>query len=151
MLVDRRAKYRADLHDAYKPYYDALCGILSDYWQPISSFRSFATQDGLYAQGRTQPGSIVTRVPGGLSFHNYGLATDWGYFNNPGEWSDLRSDAPLWNEYTSACEKVGLRCLAWEKPHNEIPLKTPLAEIFEAYKKGGPSAITPLIKAGLPA
>jgi peptidoglycan L-alanyl-D-glutamate endopeptidase CwlK len=39
--------------------------------------RTFAEQDLLYAQGRTKPGSIVTRARGGYSYHNYGLALDF--------------------------------------------------------------------------
>jgi len=39
-------------------------------------FRSIAYQDGLYAQGRTKPGKVVTNAKGGSSFHNYGLAID---------------------------------------------------------------------------
>ena len=41
-----------------------------------SGFRSVADQNTLYAQGRTQPGNIVTNARGGRSLHNYGLAVD---------------------------------------------------------------------------
>jgi peptidoglycan L-alanyl-D-glutamate endopeptidase CwlK len=40
------------------------------------TFRTFAEQDSLYAQGRTKPGKIVTNAKGGQSYHNYGLAID---------------------------------------------------------------------------
>lgn len=40
------------------------------------TLRTFAEQDGLYAQGRTKPGQVVTQAKAGLSFHNYGLAID---------------------------------------------------------------------------
>lgn len=40
------------------------------------TLRTFAEQDGLYAQGRTKPGKIVTNAKGGQSYHNYGLAID---------------------------------------------------------------------------
>lgn len=40
-------------------------------------WRSFAEQDKLYGQGRTQPGKIVTNCRGGDSFHNYGVAFDF--------------------------------------------------------------------------
>lgn len=39
-------------------------------------FRSFERQNELYAQGRTQPGKIVTNAKGGQSNHNYGCAID---------------------------------------------------------------------------
>lgn len=41
-----------------------------------STYRTFAEQDILYAQGRTSPGNIVTNAKGGQSFHNYGVAFD---------------------------------------------------------------------------
>lgn len=40
------------------------------------TFRTFAEQADIYAQGRTKPGKIVTKSPPGYSFHNYGLAID---------------------------------------------------------------------------
>ena len=40
------------------------------------TLRTFAEQDGLYAQGRTKGGAIVTYAKGGQSYHNYGLAID---------------------------------------------------------------------------
>lgn len=41
-----------------------------------SGRRTMAEQNALYAQGRTKPGSIVTRAKGGSSPHNFGLAVD---------------------------------------------------------------------------
>lgn len=46
----------------------------------ISSLRSYAEQDALYAQGRTKPGRIVTRARAGYSNHNFGIAFDVGVF-----------------------------------------------------------------------
>ena len=46
----------------------------------LSGYRSYAEQDALYAQGRTQPGSIVTKARGGYSNHNFGIAFDVGVF-----------------------------------------------------------------------
>lgn len=42
----------------------------------ISTYRTFAEQDALYAQGRTTPGNIITNARGGESFHNYKIAFD---------------------------------------------------------------------------
>ncbi|MUK89780.1 M15 family peptidase [Ornithinibacillus sp. L9] len=41
------------------------------------SFRTFERQEELYAQGRSEEGSIVTYAKGGESYHNYGLAIDF--------------------------------------------------------------------------
>ena len=42
-----------------------------------SGYRSFAEQDKLYAQGRTEPGMKVTNARGGYSQHNWGIAADF--------------------------------------------------------------------------
>ncbi|MBI5894757.1 MAG: M15 family metallopeptidase [Desulfobacterales bacterium] len=46
----------------------------------ISGLRTYAEQDALYAQGRTQPGPKVTGARGGYSNHNFGIAFDIGVF-----------------------------------------------------------------------
>jgi len=58
--------------------YDEICSALTGRAMCRFSFtlRTFAEQDALFAQGRTKPGSIVTKAKGGLSMHNYGLAID---------------------------------------------------------------------------
>ncbi|SDI20755.1 peptidoglycan L-alanyl-D-glutamate endopeptidase CwlK [Alteribacillus persepolensis] len=48
-------------------------------------YRSHEEQDGLYAQGREEPGSIVTNAKGGESYHNYGLAIDFAIEKPNGE------------------------------------------------------------------
>lgn len=57
----------------------------------VSSLRTMAEQQAIWARGRTMPGKIVTWAPPGSSYHNYGLAVDlcpfledqsnldWGY------------------------------------------------------------------------
>ena len=41
-----------------------------------STYRDNASQDALYAQGRTKPGKIVTNAKAGQSWHNYKCAVD---------------------------------------------------------------------------
>lgn len=43
----------------------------------VQGLRTIEEQNGLYAQGRTKPGNIVTNAKGGSSYHNYGLAIDF--------------------------------------------------------------------------
>lgn len=143
-MIERRLKYRAGLHKLYLPYYDSLCQILSDDWQPVAGLRSFEEQDELYAHGRTRPGPVVTQARGGLSFHNYGLATDWDYFHD-GQYSPLRLEDPLWKEYVDACEKVGVRCITWEKPHNEFPSRVGIRALYEAFQDDGISGVVELL------
>lgn len=42
-----------------------------------STYRDHESQNELYAQGRTKPGTIVTKAKGGESFHNYRVAADY--------------------------------------------------------------------------
>ena len=41
-----------------------------------STYRDNASQDALYAQGRTKPGKLVTNAKAGQSWHNYRCAVD---------------------------------------------------------------------------
>lgn len=138
-------RFRKGLHIVYTPLYDALCALLPEHWQPISGFRSFDEQRILYAKGRTVAGDKVTNAPAGMSFHNYGLATDWDYFDN-GRYAPLKFDDHRWREYVDACEKVGLRCLSWEKPHNELPLGVPPRRLLEEYNMRGIKGLDALIE-----
>lgn len=52
----------------------------------FETWRSLDRQEGLYAQGRTKPGKVVTRAVPGKSFHLHGLAFDWA-FKVKGAWS----------------------------------------------------------------
>lgn len=56
----------------------------------ISGLRTYDEQNELYAQGRTEPGSIVTNARGGYSNHNFGVAFDVGVF----EGSKYIDDSP---------------------------------------------------------
>lgn len=52
----------------------------------FEGYRSPERQNKLYAQGRTQPGAIVTNARAGESFHNYGVAVDI-VFKGDSPWS----------------------------------------------------------------
>ena len=54
----------------------------------ICTLRTIEEQNQLYAQGRSKPGKIVTKAPGGQSYHNYGLAFDC---------VPLINEKPAWN------------------------------------------------------
>ncbi len=58
----------------------------------ISGTRTFAEQDRLYAQGRTEPGNVVTNARGGQSNHNYGIAWDVGIFTTAGKYIDALAE-----------------------------------------------------------
>jgi peptidoglycan L-alanyl-D-glutamate endopeptidase CwlK len=48
----------------------------------ISGTRTYAEQQKLYDQGRTEPGKIVTNAKPGSSWHNHGVAFDIGVFKD---------------------------------------------------------------------
>lgn len=62
------------------------------------TLRTWEEQDGLYAQGRTKPGKIVTNARGGESFHNYGCAFDF---------VPLVAGKPAWSD-TNLYRKAGV-------------------------------------------
>lgn len=54
-----------------------------------STFRDAESQDALYAQGRTQPGNIVTHAKAGQSWHNYRCAFDFvPIVHGKAQWDD---------------------------------------------------------------
>ena len=61
-------------------------------------YRSIEQQNALYAKGRTTAGSIVTKVKGGYSFHNHGLAFDL---------VPLVNGNPSWNVSRDVWERLG--------------------------------------------
>lgn len=89
------------------------------------TLRTVAEQDVLYAQGRTQPGNIVTNAPGSSysSYHQWGTAFD--IFRNDG--------TGAYNESGKFFERVGaigvVLGLEWggnwksiiDKPHFQLP------------------------------
>lgn len=146
MIKDRRSFFRRGLHWIYLPLYDSLCDVLGDEWQPVDGLRTFEVQDELYKIGRSEfPGrDTVTNASAGMSYHNYGLATDWNHFKGR-RYDPIPRDDPRWEEYVEACAKVGLRTLSWEKPHNEFPLPFPVRRLLDAHQKGGFLAVNHLL------
>ena len=53
------------------------------------TYRDYATQNALYAQGRTKPGRKVTNARGGYSYHNFHVAFDFvPIVNGKAQWHD---------------------------------------------------------------
>lgn len=78
VTLDRIQLLHPKLREEVGEIYNEICSVLtgSAFCRFAYTLRTFAEQDALYAQGRTKPGSIVTKAKGGLSYHNYGLALD---------------------------------------------------------------------------
>lgn len=63
-----------------------------------STYRDNASQDALYAQGRTTPGRIVTNARSGQSFHNYRCAVDV---------VPIRNGKAIWNAKDPIWQRIG--------------------------------------------
>lgn len=89
------------------------------------SFRSVAEQDALYAQGRTQPGSIVTNAKGSSysSQHQWGIAADFYRADGKGAYNEA---GDYFKRVGEIAKQLGL---AWggdwksiiDKPHVYLP------------------------------
>lgn len=110
-------------------------------------FRSFEEQNTLYAQGRTEPGNIVTYAKGGESYHNYGLAVDYAIVQGNGEvtW-DLEYDGngnskSDWHEVGQIGKELGFTWGGdWEDfkdyPHLQMDYGLSLEQLQNSYNPG---------------
>ena len=122
------------------------------------SFRSVAEQDALYAQGRTQPGSIVTNARGSSysSQHQWGIAADFyradgkGAYNESGDYfkkvGELAKNLGLgWGgDWKSIVDKPHLYLPDWGSGTNILKQRY---GTFEAFKKTWPKMDVAPVKA----
>lgn len=76
--------------------------------QIVQTGRTLGEQAELYAQGRTEPGEIVTNAKPGSSFHNFGLAIDVVpvvLIHKP-NWDPT---SPLWAKLGAIGKAIGFR------------------------------------------
>lgn len=78
ITLERIKLLHPDLRDEAGKIYQEICDALTGraVVRFTHTFRSFAEQDALFAQGRTKPGRRVTNARGGHSWHNWGMAID---------------------------------------------------------------------------
>ena len=87
-------------------------------FEVFESFRTPQRQAFLYAQGRTRPGSKVTKAPPWSSYHQYGLAVDFVLkVNGNWSWETKGKFAKGWQRLHALGDKLGLEPLSWELPH----------------------------------
>ena len=86
-----------------------------------STYRNHASQDALYAQGRTAKGKIVTNARGGQSFHNWRVAFDIVPLRNGKPvWSTSGEDGKLWQRVGAIGEAQGLEWAGRWKSFREM-------------------------------
>lgn len=133
-----------EVYDLYRSARARWTGILRPHEDVLvyCTYRSNAEQGALYAQGRTQPGRIVTWAPAGHSSHNFAyggkpasLAFDlcpmrygkpiWGTSGNgldddPSD--DDTDDLELWQRIANAAKAAGLAWAGdWPRGKREFP------------------------------
>ena len=119
----------------------------------VQALRSWQQQDVLYAQGRTAPGNIVTNCPGGMSYHNFGLAVDCVPSVNGSDMAyapDWNAAHPAWKRMEAVGQSLGLDSGATgrsfpDAPHFQItgrfPEGAPDDEVRQLFKDGGCRAV----------
>ena len=116
--------------------------------------RSFGAQQKLYAQGRSQPGKIVTNAPPGHSWHEFGLAVDVAPFDSNGQ-PDWNSGDAAWKRIIGLGESLGMLSGSTfiscpDDPHFQMTGKFPISpndEVRGIFEQGGMSCLW--IEAGL--
>jgi len=110
--------------------------------------RTWEEQDGLYAQGRSAPGSVVTNCPGGHSWHNFGLAVDAAILEDTNA-IDWNPSHPAWGRMVSLGSNLGLTSGAqWRTfkdfPHFQLTGIFPVnpdEHVRDLYARGGIVAV----------
>lgn len=104
-----------------------------------STYRDNASQDALYAQGRTTPGKIVTNAKAGQSWHNYRCAVDVvPIVTGKPRW-DVKDE--VWQQVGSLGKAAGLEWAGdWKKfkeyPHFQYTGGLTLAQLQSGAKIG---------------
>ena len=84
-----------------------------------STYRDNASQEALYAQGRTAPGRIVTNARAGQSYHNYRCAVDVVPIRNGKAIWDAKD--PVWQRIGALGKAAGLEWAGDWKRFKEFP------------------------------
>ena len=102
-----------------------------------STYRDNASQEALYAQGRTAPGRIVTNARSGQSFHNYRCAVDVVPIRNGKAIWDSKD--PVWQRIGALGKAAGLEWAGdWKRfkefPHFQYTAGLTLAQLQKGAK-----------------
>jgi peptidoglycan L-alanyl-D-glutamate endopeptidase CwlK len=91
-------------------------------FQLFEGFRSPQRQQYLFEQGRTRPGSIITKARPWRSYHQYGLGADFVlYENGLWSWDTSGEKGRWWERLHQLAREHDLEPLSWEKPHLQLP------------------------------
>lgn len=108
----------------------------------IGGSRTWDEQNALYAKGRTAPGPKVTNARAGFSWHNFGIALDFGVFKD-GKYLD-ESNPKLAEKVHRACGALASTYnLEWggtwknftDLPHYQLRVDKTLAQMRAEHNK----------------
>jgi peptidoglycan L-alanyl-D-glutamate endopeptidase CwlK len=110
----------------------------------FEGYRSETRQNQLYAQGRTEPGKIITHAKAGQSWHQYGLAGDIVGKTN-GKWD--------WSIDYDRIEQImishGFNSLKFERPHFQITGGLSIQKAQKIAKEQGLLALWSIVESSL--
>ena len=110
----------------------------------FEGYRSESRQNQLYAQGRTEPGKIITHAKAGQSWHQYGLAGDI-VGKTAGKWD--------WSIDYDRVEQImishGFSSLKFERPHFQITGGLSIQKAQKIAKDQGLLALWSIVESSL--
>jgi peptidoglycan L-alanyl-D-glutamate endopeptidase CwlK len=142
MALDNISEARlAEVHPALAARIRTLASQLDFPLRITAGIRTVAQQDALYAQGRTEPGPVVTNAQGTESNHVLGLACDIVPMDLPDVHPDWDASDASWKRIVALAASNGLRDgVSWkDEPHlelAEVP-EVPTAEMQQVYMDAG--------------
>ncbi len=101
------------------------------------TYRSPEEQERLYAQGRSEPGRIVTNAKPGESYHNYGLALDFvPLVDGKPTWKTTGLDLEMWELAGGLAEEHGFEWAGrWSRfkefPHIQMTFGLSTGELLD--------------------
>lgn len=144
------------LHPEARPLFQKFIGQLLDarrdrqintHFRVFESYRSPLRQELLYAQGRGEPGNIVTNARAWQSAHNYGLAIDVVPYYTKEEAESLNINggragffwdhAPKeeWDFVHNLARSMGFEDrIPWDSPHIQHPLYNLVKETIDVWR-----------------
>jgi len=129
------------LHPVFRKAVVAVQKALDQERIPLKVFEAFRypeRQADLYAQGRTKPGKIITYAETWRSYHQYGLAVDFVFFQNgQWNWGEEGEKKKWWKRLHELGRKNGLTPLNFETPHLQLVNTSSNALYHGAYPDHG--------------
>jgi peptidoglycan LD-endopeptidase CwlK len=107
-------------------------------WVCTAGRRTMAEQTALWNQGRSTPGSIVTKAPAGSSAHNFGLAADISPMKLDGSDVDWNAPESLLKQMADLAVEMGLTAGFYFKSIHDPPhVESPSWKVAQGEWKAG--------------